>query len=190
MRGEASSPVKCWYSIKIALDEKHVSSSNQFTVIFNRLAQLDLSRTTTLNFSSSATFNNSLFFASLSSINTLCVCESSLEYLIALQEDINSTQKPHILFPFLQTFDFIIVSHHNHFSRPTDPIEVAVKFILPRAQNGYPISVLNTTRHCFGFAPNLDALAEAQDLKVLYKLEGMTGIFEYVCGRGKPARQI
>ncbi len=58
-------------------------------------------------------------------------------------------------------------------------------------RNGYPIAILDTTRYrSFNPAPNLHALAEAQDLKVLYKLEGITGIFEHICGSGKPARQI
>ena len=110
---------------------------------------------------------------------------------MALQEGENPTEKPHILFPSLQTVDFTILRLYDCSSQPTDHVEVAVKFVLSRIRNGYPIAVLNMTEYwSFNPAPNLDALSEAQDLKVLYKLKGMTGIFEHICGSGEPARQI
>ena len=187
MTGEASS---CCYSIEIELDKKYTSTSNQVTIILNTLGQLDFSRTTSLNFWSSGPFNNPSFFDSFSSLDTICVDKNSLECLITLEEGVNSTEKPHILFPSLKTVDFAIISNFDLALQPTDQVEVAVKFVLSRIQNSYPIAVLDMVGFwSFNPAPNLDALSEAQGLKVLYKLEGMTGIFEYICGSSEPARQ-
>lgn len=101
-----------------------------------------------------------------------------------VQDNINDTEKPHMLFPFLKVLD--MNTYHSAVQ-----IEVVVKFILSRMQNGHPIATLDMTKCApFNPAPNLDALSEGKGLRVLYKLAEMDGKFEFICGSGDPARDV
>lgn len=181
MTGEATFPVGCRYKLRFSFNKKH--TSNQLSTTLSRLALLDFSRTTTLRFNSHGPLDP-LFFSCFSSLDTLSVDERSLEYIMDGQDNINDTEQPHMLFPFLKVLD--MNTYHSAVQ-----IEVVVKFILSRMQNGHPIATLDMTKCApFNPAPNLDALSEGKGLRVLYKLAEMDGKFEFICGSGDPARDV
>ena len=74
---------------------------------------------------------------------------------------------------------------------PADHIKVVSRFILSRQVNGYPIATLNMTKYvAFHSTSDLDALSDAEGLKVLYKHTRMDGIFEHICGSTDLASRI
>lgn len=161
--GEATSPVRCLYSMSILSDENH--ASNRFAMILSKLALLDFSRTTTFQFYTKGPLEPSFgpFFSRLPSADTMLIDSTSLRHLMVFQDDIKTTERPIVLFPFLKVLGFSL----EH--RSDDGVEVAVKFIQSRLQHGHPISVVDILSKLPLRSPrDLEVFAEAKGLKVTY----------------------
>ena len=156
--------------LEIPLD--HNDATEKHAVMMKELALLDFSKTEELQFFSEYAILDSSFgsfFTSLASLDTIYTDSDSLKSLIALQNHMDATNQPGIIFPDLQTINFTILSLDDSGSEPAEQMAVAEKFILSRVQNGHPISLFDMGNSLpFDTDLNLDALAEIQDLEVVY----------------------
>ena len=114
----------------------------------------------------------------------------TLSHLAHLQKKYidKTTNKPIIVFPILQTINLFIHTYPSRSIVFVNP--VAATFLLWRLHEGHPISTLDMSKQALDLPPNLDALAEVNDLKVLYRLSALDEVVEYRCGREKPEKHI
>lgn len=130
------------------------------------------------------------FLSCLTSVHTIFTESGTLQLLMDLQSNMDSTNDPIILLPALTSIDLYTVDPLlDNFSVD----EETAAFILSRLRDGHPIATLNLNVEDmapFNVPPNLDALTEVEGLKVTYKLSRARGTFEYICGSGDPARCI
>lgn len=163
---EATFPAKCFCNIHIYYH--FYSTPRQLDHIPSKLALLDLSRTTTLQFRAdeASTLGPSFasFFGRLPSLETISIDSISLRHLMTLQHVINTTEKPCVLFPSLKTIDLTIERFCG------DGVRVALEFILSRIQQGHAIAVLEMeSKLPFHPQRDFDALADIKGLEVMYK---------------------
>lgn len=161
-----------------------LDTSDLIVTILSKLALLDLSRTTTLQFNTQGPLDPCFqkFFSCLPSLDTICIDSSSLEYVMLSQNDMNATNQPSVIFPLLGVIELIIVSLDDGGCQPVDQVAVAAKFILSRVQNGHPISLLDMgdTLPFQDTEPNLDALVGVKDLKIFYLCSLGTETYGYI----------
>lgn len=160
------------------------------TIILNSVAFPELSCATDVKFFAGGSLQPCFgsFFGCLTSVHTFVTHSKTFSFLMDLENDMNSTNNPSVIFPTLGVI--------NLFTNSPNPDKFAVDantaiFLLSRLRNGHPIAILDLNVEGmvpFNAPPNLDALADVKGLKVKYKLS--LGSFEYLCGSGEPARYI
>lgn len=187
---ETRHPVKCLLRLSFPLHNDH--DSTLLVTFLNKLAQLDLSCFTRFFLRTSGPLKPSFgpFFSHLSSLDSISVNFQALEYITDLQDHtiaINPEEKT-TLFPLLKVI-FIGALPYSHFT--LEHIEIIMKYVLSRIQNGHPIARLNISRRSpLNIPLNSDAFAGAKGLIVQYKRPTMAGIFEYTCGSDDPEKHI
>lgn len=178
------SAVDCPHSISILLIDD--TALQHLAMILGKLALLDLSGTTTLQFWTERPSDVSFgpLFNCFPLLDTICLDRTSVEYLMVLQDEINATNEPSIIFPCLKVFKFSIVGGYGRF-QAADQIKVAVKFLLSRLHYGYPIALLDMRKNLpLDAHPDFAALAEVNGLEVLYTCSLDENIAEHTWSTG------
>lgn len=177
---------ECLFSLSIPYNMDHGS------MILDKLALLDLTRITELRFTTTCYVNPSFghFFNCLLSLETICIDNQSLKYLIFLQNNMPLAKDPSIFFPSLKVVNASHTGDTHWLEADVEDLAVFSTFILSRVQNGHPVTTLDMTRTCHKIPADLDMYAEVKGLKVLYKRPLIPGIFEYTCGSDEPEKFI
>ncbi len=93
---------------------------------------------------------------------------------MALENQMDSSGEPGVLFPTLRDLNFTLVSLDDGACQPADQLFLAERFIRSRIENGHPISRLNIEDMLpfdAHLQSNVDLLREITDLTVfLYML--------------------
>lgn len=158
--------------------------------ILEKLALEEFSVIAHLKLSCGYPFNPAMasFFRCFTSLRGISTNSQTLRYLTELQDNLNDTNKKITLFPLLEyivLFDDFVVSRKDIFKVDT----ATAGFILMRIRDGHPVTKLHLPSYCCTVAPDLEALAGAKGLKVLYTRRN-ANIFgkndeesnEYICG--------
>ncbi|KJA24808.1 hypothetical protein HYPSUDRAFT_200355 [Hypholoma sublateritium FD-334 SS-4] len=159
------------HGISFPLLGDNLNGSQHLTMILGKLALLDFSSTTTFKFNAECPLNLSFgpFFSRFPLLDTICLDTTSLEYLMLIQDKMNATNEPRIMFPRLKVIKFSIISSRYCGCQTEEQVSTAVKFILSRVQCGHPIALLDMRKKVpLDSHPDLDALAEVNGLEVLY----------------------
>ncbi|KJA17029.1 hypothetical protein HYPSUDRAFT_206585 [Hypholoma sublateritium FD-334 SS-4] len=161
----------------------HEGSTRVPSTVLNKVALREFSCVTVLNFCSTSPINPSLapFLICFTSLKTINADSQTLGYLTALQSNINATDVQMVIFPLLEVIDFDRDFDENDIFKVDS---VTAGFISLRMRVGHPITTLRLPEWTWIVTLDLEALAEAKGLKVVYPRwvgDDMEGTVEYIC---------
>ncbi|KJA24804.1 hypothetical protein HYPSUDRAFT_200352 [Hypholoma sublateritium FD-334 SS-4] len=178
--GQTTFPVESTHNLTLPLYGS--DAPEELAMFLRQISSLDLSKTTALQlFTDKETLHPSFgqIFGSLPSLDTICVESHSLQFLMKLQNDMDLTDQPDVIFPALRVITFILVISDHRGRHIADQIAVAVKFIISRVKNGHPIAQLDMGDTLpFDGRHHLEALSEVKDLELIYTCSPETKVSE------------